>query len=716
MLAVVTFVQHFKQYLLGRKFIIRTDHSAIRWVMSFKEPENQMARWIEILSQFDFSVVHRPGSKHGNADFLSRACEPSSCDCYDGQTVLSDLPCSGCSDCLKKHEQWSSFMMLDDVIPLKLNRNKLVGTEMTSFNRMTKGLASRFLTWLSYSFFLSLLRAPGVLINQFSHFVNNKLSRGHLRSQSVKLKDGDFGCNGQNFTFRLPSYIVGYTDVDLAKLQKNDPEVGTVIKWMETSTERPSRETVTSESQFTRHLWLLWTQLVLVDGILYKIWYPKLKECFLQLIAPRKLWSELLEAARNSKFSGHLGHKKVLSKLKMNFYWFRMKEYIKTWIKKCSLCGARKTHGKRARAPLGHYLVGAPMDRVSTDIMGPFPVSERGCRYILVVQDQFSKWVEAYPIRDQSAETVARVLVHEFFSRFGVPLELHSDQRSNYGSELFKEVCKLLEIHKTRTTPYHPSSNGMVERFNHTLLNMISAYVSENQRDWDVNLSLLTSAYRSCSHGSSGLSPNLVMLGREVHQPISLKFGFPGVSQKPISPSEYVCYLWNSMCEIQQYVREHLGIAAERQKRDYDMRISINSYKVGDLVYYLDSKKKIGLNPKLKREPWKGPFVVMRKISDLLYEISGPTESKKRVMHHDRLKPYYCDTIPDWVPAVQKSALQKRTASEPMYMKNKRNGLRNPRQKRNADELQQVSVTKTPTGVKTRPKRERKAPCRYGYD
>ena len=154
------------------------------------------------------------------------------------------------------------------------------------------------------------------------------------------------------------------------------------------------------------------------------------------------------------------------------------------------------------------------MDRVSTDIMGPFPVSERGCRYILVVQDQFSKWEEAYPIRDQSAETVARVLVHEFFSRSGVPLELHSDQGSNYGSELFKEVCKLLEIYKTRTTPYHPSRNGMVERFNHTLLNMISVYVSENQRDWDVNLSVLTSAYRSCSHGSSGLSPNLVMLGR----------------------------------------------------------------------------------------------------------------------------------------------------------------------------------------------------------
>ena len=83
----------------------------------------------------------------------------------------------------------------------------------------------------------------------------------------------------------------------------------------------------------------------------------------------------------------------------------------------------------------------------SYDITGPFPTSDSGSKYILVVQDQFSKWVEAYAIKDQSAETVARVLVHEFFSRFGVPLELHLDQGSNYDSHLFKEVCKLLEIH-----------------------------------------------------------------------------------------------------------------------------------------------------------------------------------------------------------------------------------------------------------------------------
>ena len=168
----------------------------------------------------------------------------------------------------------------------------------------------------------------------------------------------------------------------------------------------------------------------------------------MQFIAPRRLWKELLEATHDSKFSGHLGVKKVLSKLKVNFYWFRMKEYVRFWIQKCTVCGARKSPNKKFRAPLGKYIAGAPMDRVATDITGPFPISERGYRYILVVQDQFSKWVEAYPIKDQSAETVAHVLVYEFFSRLGLPIELHSDQGSNFGSELAERFARRLTFIK----------------------------------------------------------------------------------------------------------------------------------------------------------------------------------------------------------------------------------------------------------------------------
>ena len=727
LLAVVVFVQHFKQYLLGRKFIIRTDHSALRWIMSFKEPENQMARWLEILSQYDFCVVHRQGSKHGNADFLSRACEPASCNCYDGQTILSDLPCSGCTECAKKHEQWSSFMKDDNIVQMKLRRTILSKTESTKVDyywqcyAVIKDCALQYAKWLFMAMFLlvmKLIRVKDISLNTFhvSSTSDRLLSMRNLQhnSEGYDLQDRE------QLSVRLPSYLTGYSKADLAKIQKNDPEMGIVIKWMTLNTERPSREHVSAESPFARHLWLLWDQLVSIDGILYKKWYPKLKgQCFFQLIAPRSLWKELLEATHNSKFSGHLGVKKVLSKLKLNFYWFQMKEYVRLWILKCTVCGARRGLKKKARAPLGRYIVGAPMDRVATDITGPFPVSEKGFKYILVIQDHFSKWVEAYPIKDQSAGTVAHVLVFEFFSRFGLPIELHSDQGSNFCSELFREVCKALDIHKTRTSPYHPSGNGMVEVFNKTLLNMISAYVNDNQKDWDIYLPLLTSAYRSCAHDSSGLSPNQIMLGREVHQPISLAFGFPGSDNCPASPVEYVSDLWNKMSEIQVYVRKHLGIAAERQKRDYDSRISSNTYSVGDLVYYLDSSRKIAFSPKLRSQPWKGPFVVSKKFSDLLFEITGQQKSKVRVVHHDRLKPYHSNLIPDWVPSVRKSILiehsmtpiSKVDASQQTDIIDQNLNAREAEQKIDSSEVLPLGENCT----LTRPKRHRRAPKRYGY-
>ena len=106
LLAVVYFVQYFRHYLLGREFVIRTHHSALRWVMLFKDPRDQMARWLEVLCQYKFKIIHCDGKKHSNADALSWvSCDPAECSCYDDQSVLSDLPCGGCDVCNKKHEE-----------------------------------------------------------------------------------------------------------------------------------------------------------------------------------------------------------------------------------------------------------------------------------------------------------------------------------------------------------------------------------------------------------------------------------------------------------------------------------------------------------------------------------------------------------------------------------------------------------------------------------
>ena len=128
-------------------------------------------------------------------------------------------------------------------------------------------------------------------------------------------------------------------------------------------------------------------------------------------------------------------------------------------------------------APLGEYHACAPLDRVHIDILGPITTSESGNCFVLMLIDQFTKWPECYPLPKHTAENVASKVVKGFISRFGCPLEIHSDQGSEFDSALFKSVCNLLEITKTRTTPYRPPANGQMERYNRTLLQVIRCYI-----------------------------------------------------------------------------------------------------------------------------------------------------------------------------------------------------------------------------------------------
>lgn len=123
-------------------------------------------------------------------------------------------------------------------------------------------------------------------------------------------------------------------------------------------------------------------------------------------------------------------------------------------------------------------------------------------------------------MRDQEATTVVERIV----SIFGVPLQLHTDQGSNFESPVFKVVCQILGIHKTRTTPIHPKLDGMVKRGNRTILHMISAFTPEDQKDWDVHIYLLMLAYRSSVHESTKVTLNEMVFGSEITLQVELNF------------------------------------------------------------------------------------------------------------------------------------------------------------------------------------------------
>ena len=169
------------------------------------------------------------------------------------------------------------------------------------------------------------------------------------------------------------------------------------------------------------------------------------------------------------------------------------------------------------------------MQRVAMDILGPLPETDRGNKYILVIGDYFTKWKEAHAMPNMEAITVARIFVNEFICRFGAPEQLHTDQGRNFESALLKEICKLLGITKTRTTPYHPQSDGMIERFNRTILNMLSTVVLDDEHNWDLHLPTLMMAYRTSRHETTGATPFSLVYGREAKLPEDILFNLPSV-------------------------------------------------------------------------------------------------------------------------------------------------------------------------------------------
>ena len=223
------------------------------------------------------------------------------------------------------------------------------------------------------------------------------------------------------------------------------------------------------------------------------------------------------------------------------------------------------------------------MERVALDIIGPLPTSKRGNKYILVITDYFTCWVEAFSLPNQEALTVAQTVYNEWICRFGAPVAIHSDQGRNFESSMFAELCLLLGIHKTRTSPYHPQSDGLVERFNRTLRMLLTTHMQEVPEDtWDDHLPPLMLAYWSSVHKSINFTPHHVMFGREVRLPIDIMFG--GGLAPGETPLEYAVRLREHLEGAYRSARKHLRGAQKRQKEQYDRKATGGRYAVGDLV------------------------------------------------------------------------------------------------------------------------------------
>lgn len=236
---------------------------------------------------------------------------------------------------------------------------------------------------------------------------------------------------------------------------------------------------------------------------------------------------------------------------------------------------------------MGTVQVGAPMERIAVDLMGPLNETDRRNRYSLVVQDYFSKWVEAYPIPNEHATTVAEKIASEWVCRYGAPQCLNSDQGANFESTVFQGMCRVLGIEKTRTTPFRSQSDGQVERFNATLQKILASTAERCHWDWDFMVPYAVMAYCATKHSSTGLTPNMMLFGREITEPIDLVAGLPPGDDSASTLPQHVLQLKERLESSHALAREALGRSVEQAKRQYDKNICQVQYKVGDAVWHL---------------------------------------------------------------------------------------------------------------------------------
>ena len=524
--AAVVFIRHFGYYLRHRRFVLRTDHRALLQIKTMDPPMGAIGRWLDCISNFDFQVVYRKGSQHGNADALSRAdFIPSEHTVEDtGEQVSAiHLPCS-------RREQ-------------------------------------------------------------------------------------------------------------LVKQQLEDRSLKVVHQWIRQN-RTPSKSELSGLPEPLRHFADLRASFSIVDKVLM---YQEPRSMSLVPVWP-ECWEKDLIIKAHAHLS-HRGPEATAAYLQERVYFPNLAQKVSWVISRCSPCLVKTKPSSRGQhRQLHSHASPAPWHTLSIDFVGPFPPSPQNFRYLLTEKDLFTRWLEAFPTKDMTTDTVMRILNNELFPRYGYPYRIHADNGTQFASNLFHKWCQKFGIRITHTPPYNPRSNP-VERAHRDLEAALTALCQNKTSRWVEFLPQALMAQRVVQCSSTGSSPFQLMFGRKPRCELDLLFPLP--SDLHVSPQDFAETLFARQQAAFQQARTVAAQTVERQRLQYHGKLP--KFHEGQLVWVF-----------IPRPPkrfvklaiwWTGPWIVVSVLNPLTYAVQFGRTIKPDVKHTivavDRLKPYFDDeTVP----------------------------------------------------------------------
>ena len=366
------------------------------------------------------------------------------------------------------------------------------------------------------------------------------------------------------------------------------------------------------------------------------------------LVIPKSLQNQILHWAHDHPTAGHAGRIKTLFRLSSRIYWPSMRRDVFKYIRACPSCQKFKYNNAPTVSPMQLHTVSQPWHTIGVDIMGPFPTTPRQKKFLLVIVDYFTSWVEMFALRNTTATDIANILINEVICRYGIPFYILSDNGPQFVSQLFNDVCTSLGIKRKFTANYHPQTN-MTERVNCTLKAQIAIYTEHRPSSWDKEIQKLAFAIRTSINETTGDTLAYLNFGRDPLIPLDLIVHRPITGPPPTtSEHRYVRYCRTNLIRdlriVYDFVREHSEIKKLAQKAQYDKNTSNRKFVVGDLVWVQLPSAQVQNNVithKLRPE-YQGPCRLLHQIAPTTFIVQRLSDSVNLgATNVDRMKLYY---------------------------------------------------------------------------
>lgn len=340
-----------------------------------------------------------------------------------------------------------------------------------------------------------------------------------------------------------------------------------------------------------------------------------------RLWVPEGLVADLMKRAHDSPSSSHSGVKKTVDRLKRSLYWPAMAAQVRSYISKCDICKETKAPNITLRPPMGlHVGVDSPFQRLYIDLLGPYPRSKAGNVSLFIVVDQLSKFVCLKPLRKADARSIISFLEADVFHLFGVPENIVTDNGVQFLSREFESFLNMNGVKHTTTATHSPQANAS-ERVNRSILAAVRAYIADDHRNWDVNISVIASSLRNSVHESIGYSPHFVVFGRQQVQHGSAYALLKRLNDLP--PSDTIVLPPPDFQNIlYKQIQDRLRRAHSKNEVTYNTRSKFVSYVSGQELFrrnFTQSDFTRNYNAKLAKKFIKCRIV--RKIGTVMYEL-----------------------------------------------------------------------------------------------